>query len=315
MKKILLTIIVSVSACGVYAGQGGQNNPDKAADQAAAAAVDAAAQRLDPNAAPANPRNMTPDERKKAAAQKKEDIAELKAKTKENLDQIKALFQMAENAWKAKNYKQAGNYYLSVSKATVPGSEDMVATSLERVNSDMEKLAKDLIAQADDADMQRDFMKEIELLSNVSREFDITHASKDGYNKLTSLKSKPEVAGFVEYAQAEAQIADGKLTDAMTTLNAIINNPRYEHSIPALKANKLMEKLNKDEETRGQLKKEFLAKADQKAPQMLLNAKNCIVNNMPKQAKEILSTVVDKFPDTPYAEEAKKQMETLASGK
>jgi len=98
-------------------------------------------------------------------------------------------------------------------------------------------------------------------------------------------------------------------------LQAIINNPRYENSIAALKATRALDDLNKNEETRAIIKKEFLAKADKDAPQLLAIAKNFVTNNQPKAAKQKLETVIDRYPDTPYADEAKKQLEVLASGK
>ena len=310
--KFVLAALLSVITCGIFAREGG-DNPDKALDASLKAARDAAEQRVsDP--ADKN-KNLTQDERKKLQAQKKEDLQEYKAMIKDNLAGIKAQFQMAEQAWNAKNYKQAGTYYLSVSKANVPGAEEMVDTSNQRINSDMEKLARAHIAAGDDAGLQRDFMKQIQELTIVVKDFDITKASKDASSKLANLRSKPEVAGFVEFAQAEALLADAKLTEAMAALNAIVANPRYENSIAALKAARKIDELNKNEETRATLKKEFLAKADKEAPSLLNIAKNYANNNQPKAAKEKLVTVIDKYPDTPYAEEAKKQLETLPSGK
>lgn len=309
--KVSLAATLAFGFCLSLAAR--EENPDKALDAALKAARQAAEDRV---ADPADKnKNLSPDERKKLQAQKKEDLKEYQAMIKDNLAGIKAQFQAAEQAWNAKDFKRAGTYYLSVSKATVPGAEEMIETSVQRINADMEKLARGHISAADDAGLQRDFMKQIEELSIVLKEFSITAAAKDASNKLTSLRSKPEVAGFVEFSQAEALLAEGKLTEALAALNAIVANPRYENSIAALKATRKIDDLNKNEETRALLKKEFLNKADKEAPSLLNMAKNFANNNQPKAAKEKLVTVIDKFPDTPYAEEAKKQLATLASGK
>ena len=117
--------------------------------------------------------------------------------------------------------------------------------------------------------------------------------------------------GIYSFGQDSDQIKFGPKAQ----LTAIVNNSRYDNTIPRLKADILLDKLNKNEETRALLKKEHLALADKEAPTLLRNAKNYATNNQPKAAKKNLDTVIEKFPDTPYADEAKKQLETLASGK
>ncbi len=311
--KLSLAAVVSFAAIGAFAAQrgGGGGGGGDPADAGLAADRAIAEQRVaDPTDAG---KKLTPDEQKKAQAQKKADLAEYKGLVKDNLANIKALFQTAEQFWKAKEYHKAGQYYKAVSTATVPGAQEMVDTSLQRINSDMENLANDAIHAADDADLQRDFMKEIDQLAFVIKELDITRAKQDASQKLTSLKTKPAVAGFVEYAQAEQMLTDGKLTEAMTALNAIVANQRYEHTIPALKAARKIDELSKNEDTRARLKSEFTAKADKDAPNLLIQAKNYARNSMPKKAKEQLEIVLDKYPGTAYAEEAQKQLDDLPS--
>ena len=221
------------------------------------------------------------------------------------------MFQAAEQAWKAKSYKQAGAFYQSVAQATAPGSEEMVETANLRIHSDMEKLAKEHVTAAVDAEMTRDYMKVIDELSVVVKDFGITKSRDEAYRRLTSLKSKPEVCGFVDYSQAEQLLSDNKLTEAVALLTSISTNPRYEHSIPALKATRKLDELNKNEETRSRLKSEFIAKADKEAPQLLNAAKNFAANDMPKKAKEKLEIVIERYQGTPYADEAKKQLDAL----
>lgn len=250
-------------------------------------------------------------DRKKDAADKKAAFADYKAGAKDNASFIKELFQKAETAWKAKSYKEAGYFYQAVSKATVVGSEDMVEVANERINVDMENLAKDHIKASDDAGIQHDVMKQIDELAVVTKEFTITKAKDEAQRRLNSLKSKAEVAGYVEYAQAEQLVADGKLTDGLAMLNAIVANPRYEHSIPALKATRKIEELNRSEDTRGKVKAEFVAKADKECPNLLTAAKNYQANNMPKSAREKLQLLLDKYPGTTYADEAKKMLDEI----
>lgn len=251
-------------------------------------------------------------DKQKDAADKKAAFQDYKGRVQENVAYIKDLFQRAEAAWKAKSYLEAGTYYQNVATATAPGTEDMVQTSNERINVDMEKLARDHITASDDAGMQHDYAKQIDELGTVLKEFKITKAKDEAQRKMNALKSRPEVAGFIEYTAAEQLISDGKLTDGLAALNAILTNPRYDHTIPALRATRKIEELNRNEETRGKVKQEFTARADKEAPNMLRAAKNFNENNMPKAAREKLQLVMDKYPGTTYADEAKKMLESVA---
>jgi len=126
-----------------------------------------------------------------------------------------------------------------------------------------------------------------------------------------NLKSRPEVSGIVELAQAEGYEADGKLMEAVKLYESIGNNPRYENSVPALKAKRRLEELAKNDETRTKIKTEVDAKADKECPALISSAKNFVANNLPKQAIEKLQLVIDKYPSSKYADEAKKQLSEL----
>jgi outer membrane protein assembly factor BamD (BamD/ComL family) len=43
----------------------------------------------------------------------------------------------------------------------------------------------------------------------------------------------------------------------------------------------------------------------------MASANNFIKNNLPKQAIEKLQTLVDKYPESPQAEQARKQIEEI----
>lgn len=246
----------------------------------------------------------------KAKQAAKQDMADFKQATLENLGSIKELFAKAEDAWKNKRVKEAGDLYSSVSLASVLGSEQMVETSRGRI-IELEDMAKDHLKNADDADLKRDYVKEVEELTFVVRELRRTKTSDVALRRLGALKSHPEVAGHVEIAQAEALEGEGKLTEAVAIYTNVSLNPRYDNSIPSLKAKRKLDELNKNDATRERLKSELDAKAEKEAPVLLNSAKNYVANSMPKLAIEKLQQVVDKFPGTKYAEEAKKQIAGL----
>jgi len=246
----------------------------------------------------------------KAKDQGKKDMAEFKQKTLDNLANIKELFAKAEDNWKNKLFGDAAPLYNSVSMATVPGAEQMVETSRGRM-VELEDLAKNHLKSADDNDLKRDYSKEVEELAVVNRDFTLTKSHEVAVRRLVNLKSRPEVAGVVELAQAEGYEADGKLMEAVKLYESIGNNPRYENSVPALKAKRRLEELGKNDETRTKIKTEVDAKADRECPALISSAKNFVSNNLPKQAIEKLQMVIDKYPDSKYADEAKKQLSEL----
>ncbi len=219
--KLSAALVCAFTTAELFAAA---DQADKAFDSTLAANRAAAeARSADPSASTTGTGNKKADA-KKIAAQKKEDLAEYKGMVKDNLASIKAMFQAAEQAWKAKSYKQAGAFYQSVAQATAPGSEEMVETSHLRINSDMEKLAKEHMDAANDAGITHDYMKQIEELSIIVKDFGITKQRDDAARKLVALKSKPEVSGFVDYAQAEQLLSDNKLTEAFNALTAIANS-------------------------------------------------------------------------------------------
>lgn len=252
----------------------------------------------------------TESERNRVEEQKKADLEEFKQKSKESLESIKELFQKAELAWKEKKYSTANSYYQSVSLSTSIGSEEMVETSRSRV-VEMEDMAKELLKAADDADIQRDFEKEVNTLSLIIKNFGLTSSRSVAERRLINLKTKPDIAASVEYALAEELESNGKMTEAIEKYNAIIKNPRYEHSIVVLKTNRKLEELAKNEMVNKKIKDEFELKAEKEAPKMLSSAKNYADNNMPKKAIEVLKSVIEQFNGTQYAKDAEKMIKSI----
>lgn len=242
--------------------------------------------------------------------QGKKDMADFKELVLGNLGAIKEMFAKAEESWKNQKFGEASQLYSSVCMATVPGAEAMVETSRGRI-VELEDLAKTHLKTADDNDLKRDYVKEVEELSLINKEFTLTKTREVALRRLITLKTRPEVAGYVEIAQAEALETDGKLMESLAVYRSVAANPRYENSVPSLKARRKLEELDKNEATRTKIKTEMDARADKEAPNLLARAKDFLANLKPKEAAEKLQQVIDKYPNTKYAEEAKKQLAEL----
>jgi hypothetical protein len=248
-------------------------------------------------------------ERREKEAQK-QDLAEYKEKTFQNLGQIKEMMASADGAFKEKQYAKAAAFYQSVAGATVPGSETMAQSARDKLVA-MEDLAKARLKAAEDADLEGNYTKEVEELGIIATEFKDTKVKEIAMRRLISLKSKPEVAAEVEYMQAESMLGEGKMLAGIEVLKSLANNPRYENSVAQFKAKRKLDELNESEDARAKVKAEYDAKVEKEAPAMLAAAKNFVSNHKPKLAIEKLQQLIEKFPDTTYAEQAKKQIEEL----
>ena len=238
------------------------------------------------------------------------DDPEYKEKIAANQARIKELFALAEEKFKENKYREAAQYYASVVMANAPKTEQQVEESRKRF-IEMEGLAQQHLKNADDADLSRDFVKEVDELAIVVKEFPFTKVDPVAHRRMVALKIRPDVAGTVEMAEAEALEAGGDVVAALKQYKSISENPRYENSLAAMKAKRKLELLSKDEAVAEKVKTDLQAKADKDAPPLLNSAKNFLANNMPAKAKEKLRSVVEKFPGTSFAVEAEKQLQQI----
>lgn len=267
---------------------------------------------------------------------KQRGLAEYKEQMLNNLAAVKDAYAKAEDAWKQSlefskvtpeqwaamapeektdalkqdQYRTAAAYYKSISMATVLGAEQMVETARARLLA-MEDIGKKRLTEADDADLKQDYVREVDVLAAIIRDFEQTKSKDAAARRLLTLKSRPDVSAHVDLAQAQVLDAQGKWTEALGLYTAIANNPRYENSVAALKAKRRMNELQNNEESRGKIKAELSAKADKEAPLLLNAARNYMANNRPKLALEKLQSIVEKFPDSKYAEDARQQIKEL----
>ena len=282
---------------------------------------DAAARALDKSLAQAHQQSQVRDRQNagtttkadqaaRAKEQAKRDVAEFKENMLNNLASIKEMSKQADADMKAKNYTEAGQFYSSVSMATVPGGEDLADQARGHLE-ELEKMAKDCLHEAEDADIQRDYIKEAEKFLYILQQFPYTKAKERALAGITSLRSRPEVAAFEEYKKGEQYEADGKLTEAVKMYEGITLNQRYDHSVAALMAKRKLDSLNDNEQSRAAMKAELENRAKKEAPGLLASAKNYVANSMPKEAMRKLQDVIEKYPNTTFAEEAQKQLAEL----
>ena len=240
----------------------------------------------------------------------KQEEAEYKEKVAMSVERISQEFELGEQAFKDEQYRIAASHYSSVILSNLPSTEKNADKARGRI-LEMEGLAKSHLGKADDADLGRDYMKEVVELSIITKEFPFTQAYQSALRRLTTLKNRPDVAGSVELAEAEAQEANGQYLKASKGYQSIVDNEHYKNTLPALRAKRHLDEMKTNEASRENLKKDVNAQADVEGPKLIAAGNNFILNKMPAKAKEKFNTVIEKYPGTKYADEAKKQLETM----
>lgn len=257
------------------------------------------------------------DEKPKTRAEMLKEAMKDKAyreKLKESMTDLKEMEKAAEELYSAKSYREAASLYKSITMANIPNAEKHVSAVVEKARErliEMEGLAQKEIRDAEDADLARNYIKAIDHLTVVLRDYPFTKANATAVSRLSAFKSRKDVAAYVEFAECEAAEASGDLAKAVSGYQRLLDNPRYEGTVPVFKAKKRIEVLKTDEATRDALKQQVQAVADKEAPPIINTAKNFLMNNQPGPAKEKFQMVIDKFPGTTYAEEAQKEIEKL----
>jgi hypothetical protein len=237
-----------------------------------------------------------------------------KERIKRSIEDLKAMQQAAEANFAEGNYREAAAFYKSITGAYVPGMDKGVAPVIEQARErliEMEGKAQQELRDAEDADLKRDYIKAVGHLQTVLRDYPFTKASKTAMSRLSALRSRKDVAAYVEFAEAEAAEAAGDLVTALRGYQRIADNPRYEGTVPVFKAKRRIKALKSDEATRDAVKQQLQTVADKEAPPILNTARNFLMNHKPAQAKEKFRTVVEKYPGTSYAEEAQKEIDKL----
>jgi len=237
-----------------------------------------------------------------------------KEKIKQSLADLKAMQTAAEAKFEEGNYREAAAFYKSITLAYVPNMDKGVAPVIEKARErliEMEHKAQEELRHAEDADLSRDYIKAVGHLQVVLRDYPFTKAKATAVSRLSALKSRKDVAAYVEFAEAESAEAAGDLIGAMRGYQRIADNPRYEGTVPVFKAKRRIDALKSDEATRDAVKEQMQAVADKEAPPILNTARNFLMNDKPAQAKEKFRVVAEKYPGTTYAEQALAEIEKL----
>ncbi len=188
-----------------------------------------------------------------------------------------------------------------------------------RSNPDLiDALGRDKLAQADRAVDESRFEDAVSLLNETIREFKGTDAAKSARNKLNILKKKKtQVVDLLRaqedvntaetmLASALEDIRDGDFGEGYDKLEQIVND--FGSTKTAEKAQTVLERMRKNEGVMAYVKDH---KAMPDCNSWLSQARAYRRVGQSNKAKELYRRILEKYPDTVYADDAARELAEL----
>jgi tetratricopeptide (TPR) repeat protein len=226
---------------------------------------------------------------------------------------VAAAYKAGEAAFKAENYPGAYEYLVDVAACgQIQGAENFVEQARDLLQQ-MEKMASDKLEEAKLKKLQGEAAGAMEILKVLVAQFSFSKAAGDARELLNSLAADPRVAAAAQLLQAEDLDNGGNYPEAVAKYRDLTK--KYPDSVQALKAKLRLEAMEKDEEISAALKEAAAKAAEADCTKWLKTARNYAANGMVDQARLLFRKVIDNYPDTEYAAEARKAIEELDAGK
>jgi tetratricopeptide (TPR) repeat protein len=232
---------------------------------------------------------------------------------KASLNLVAEAFKSGEAAFKAENYPGAFEYLVDVAAcAQVQGAANFADQARARI-LEMEKMAADKLEEAKLKKLQGDGLGALEIVRVLIDKFYFTKVADEARNLLVALATDPRIAAAAEMIAAEEMDGAGKYGEAAAKYLAIMK--KFPDSVQALKAKLRLEAMKKDETIAAALKEGAGKAADATCPGWLAMARNYVANGRPDQAKPLYQKVLEGYPDSEYAKEAKQALEEISGAK
>jgi TolA-binding protein len=234
--------------------------------------------------------------------QKEERHRELLA---ERLDQVKALSEKADAAWSEKRKRLALEYYAIISNSKAAGAEQLITTARNRM-VEAEKEAAKRLADAETEYDQGDYVKSLEALKSLMAEYPRTAVAHKADRLVAGLRGRPETAGQMYLSEGELAENYGQWAEAAAIYRKLSADPRFTGSITAVTARRRLAAMSADPDKQGEIQAAAEAEKQKAAARLLKDAENFRRNGMTAKAKERWKELLERYPDSPEAAQAKK---------
>jgi len=187
-----------------------------------------------------------------------------------------------------------------------------VQPSYEKL-SEIESLARERLAPVSGLISEQKFEEAIALLREVRRVFAGSRAAQEAEDRLEQLSKSPALAAAIRKAQAEDLLADGEaymgagdLLQGVQCYKKLVEE--YADTPQGKEAKDRLDCFDSDEEFQKQLRE---CEAEVKCQGLFSLARSYRANKLYEVAQAKYQEVIDQFPDTDFAGEAKEELQAL----
>jgi hypothetical protein len=235
-------------------------------------------------------------------------------KLSSNLTGIKDLCERANAAWKLEHYRIAAMLYRSVTLATVLGSDNFVDEARDRLSS-LESIAKKRLDAAVDSGLHDDFAVQARQLLDIINEFPDTAVAREAERSMGLLRTQPRSAAYLDLEEAKTLRQQGRIFEAAERFDSIADSPRYRDridcQIPCLLARRMAQEITGNAVLRLAIASQRSTKNERESHALLASAQNLLLNKMPADAKDKLNRLLELYPDSSAAKDAKKLLDDM----
>ena len=218
-----------------------------------------------------------------------------------------ALLDKADKAMAQNRYAEAVDL---LAKIQQPEKDPEVQARIAAVQKALATVAEQRLADAEEAIEAKDYSKAVALLTEAALLVPGTDLAGKAQSRLKELMADDGVRAAIEQNQRRSKAADllaeaEKRKDVPAAYLKALDDlaAKYPDTPAGQTAAQKAEAMRADPSVMKQIQSEA---ADKQCKSLLSMARNYLKAGMPEKAKPYLEEVIEKFPDTAYAEEAKK---------
>ncbi len=247
--------------------------------------------------------------RQEAEKKRKKDEAKARKQAQaKSLAEVKRLLKKGEEEMKDGNYSAAQSFFRAIESCQIPGASKYTSKAKGHILQ-IEEMARKRLNEAEVKHMLREYVAEAAVLEQVLNDFAHTKASRRAKARLSFLSREPKAASTIALAKAKAEEDAQNYGEAVRLYREI--RKKWPDEIAGLKAKYAIERLRSDPEIGELLREHAEFEASKVCPGWINIAHNYRINDDRDRAREYLQRVLDKFPGTTYAEEAKRKLAEL----
>ncbi|HUU30583.1 MAG TPA: redoxin domain-containing protein, partial [Phycisphaerae bacterium] len=216
-----------------------------------------------------------------------------------------ALLEKADKAMAQNRYAEAVDL---VAKIQQPEKDPEVQARVAVVQKALATVAEQRLADAEEAIEAKDYSKAVALLAEAARLVPGTDLAGKAQSRQKELMADDGVRAAIEQNQRRSKAADllaeaEKRKDVPAAYLKALDDlaAKYPDTPAGQAATQKAEAMRADPAVMKQIQSEAM---DKQCKSLLSMARNYLKAGMPEKAKPYLEEVIEKFPDTAYAEEA-----------